>query len=391
MKQFFSLFDRYYNKLTFIGLLLLALAIRLALLPIVTDDQEGFLLPWCNYIREHGGFWAFKDRFSDYSPLYLYYLLAITSLNLDGTVAIKLFSILFDFYTSYQIFKMLQLKWGERIWPYAAAMAFLFSPTFLLNSSMWGQCDVIYACVALISVSHLLRQRYGIAFVFYGISFALKFQAVFLLPFFIVLFLKERKFPLWHFLLLPGIYFISIVPCWIAGRPLIDLLLIYFNQMSTYDILAMLAPSLWQWIPAQPEYLKLFALAGILLTTAVVLIFSWLIVKSPGHLSNEMTLKVACLFLIAIPFSLPRMHERYFYMAELFSLVYAFYALKDFYLPLILIGVSSFGYVSYLFLDETDVGFSYLAFVLLLTLSYFTYQLVKELWPNSLLQDKKAL
>lgn len=45
------------------------------------------------------------------------------------------------------------------------------------------------------------------------------------------------------------VYLVTIIPAWIAGRPLTDLLLIYLGQSQKFKELTKNAPNLYQWIP----------------------------------------------------------------------------------------------------------------------------------------------
>jgi Gpi18-like mannosyltransferase len=49
-----------------------------------------------------------------------------------------------------------------------------------------------------------------------------------------------------------------------------------------------------------------------------------------------------------VPFFLPRMHERYFYLADVISLLYAFYNPRRWYLPVLIILASTLSYMPYL-------------------------------------------
>jgi Gpi18-like mannosyltransferase len=51
-------------------------------------------------------------------------------------------------------------------------------------------------------------------------------------------------------------------------------------------------------------------------------------------------ISLACVLLL--PYFLPRMHERYFYLADLFSVLYALYDPKRWYIPVLVVTSSSF-------------------------------------------------
>ena len=56
----------------------LALVVRLSLFDFESSDLSGALSPWYDFIVSYGGFSALKYDFSNYSPLYLYFLTLAT-------------------------------------------------------------------------------------------------------------------------------------------------------------------------------------------------------------------------------------------------------------------------------------------------------------------------
>ena len=58
------------NLLFVIVGLIIALMPRIRLFKIQSVDDDWFLSPWYDYIRDHGGFRAFKDNFSNRNLLY---------------------------------------------------------------------------------------------------------------------------------------------------------------------------------------------------------------------------------------------------------------------------------------------------------------------------------
>ena len=50
-----------------------------------------------------------------------------------------------------------------------------------------------------------------------------------------------------------------------------------------------------------------------------------------------------------MPFVTPKMHERYFYPADVITILYAFYFPRFFYVPLLTIGASLFAYLPFLY------------------------------------------
>ena len=67
----------------------LAVALRLSLFGFESGDHRIFLSSWYDSIVSNGGFSAFEYDFSNYSPLYLYFLALATYLPLPKLYAIK--------------------------------------------------------------------------------------------------------------------------------------------------------------------------------------------------------------------------------------------------------------------------------------------------------------
>jgi Gpi18-like mannosyltransferase len=150
------------------------------------------------------------------------------------------------------------------------------------------------------------------------------------------------------------------------------------------------APTFYQWLPSgAPEFWKWIgiALAGLFVVLVGVLL--WRSKRPDGGMvgavttipPSEIILKVTLVFALAIPFLLPEMHERYFYLADVVSIIYAFYFPRRFYIPIIMQLCSLLSYAPYL-LNRQIIGLNYVAFgVLVITVITFV-DLVLTLYPN---------
>lgn len=179
---------------------------------------------------------------------------------------------------------------------------------------------------------------------FFGIAFAFKLQAIFFAPLLLLLCIKNR---LWlrHLLTIPAVYLLSILPAWIAGRNFWDLLTIYFNQAGQYHNLSKNAPNVWSFLASrQDSGLSLF---GIMLAGAAVIFLLYFLWERCRTLSDDTLLTAALAFLLAIPFFLPHMHERYFFPADVFAILYALNKPKRFPVPLLVIGASTVSYLPF--------------------------------------------
>jgi len=355
----------------------LALALRLALFNYQTFDTNNFLSPWYDHLRENG-FKGFQTGFSNYTPPYLYLLWFATHLPLPKLYAIKSISLVWDFALAFAVLLVVRLKYDRRpIWLGAFA-AVLFAPTVFFNSALWGQCDSIHTTFLVAALYCLLRQWPGRALLFLSIALAIKVQTVFLLPLFCVLWAKG-ELPLKYFLLIPVVYLTLCLPALLAGRPLHELLTIYLEQANTYPRLTSSAPNLYQWLPDNAD---VFGRAGLIFAVTLVGCLCYACLKSEVQWGRHLTVRLALVSALLVPFALPYMHERYFYAADCLAIVYGFYFPRRFYVPLAVITISLFSYFPFLFNDMTVISLPYLALLLAIVLVVVLRDLLKDLYPS---------
>ena len=223
----------------------------------------------------------------------------------------------------------------------------LFLPTVYLNGSVWAQCDSIYAALAVLSIYLALDEKPVRAMIFIALSFGFKLQAVFVMPVFAVL-LIAGKVKLRHFLVFPITYVLLVLPAVIAGRPFLDTLTLYLGQTGSIgDALNYNSSSLFAILDrVQNTDLasRLAILAAFLFMLAVIAAAFFL----RGRLTNRAILGAAVLFAIGIPLLLPHMHDRYFFAADILSLIMAFAAFEYSPAALLVQFGSLLGYHAYL-------------------------------------------
>jgi Gpi18-like mannosyltransferase len=360
----------------------LAIALRYSLLDFKSADYFKYTKIWYNTLKANG-FAAFGQGFSNYNLPYLYclYLIARFFPGIPGPIATKIPSLLADFISAAFTFRIVRLRHTDSPLPLFAAFAVLFSPTIILNSAFWGQADALYASALLATIYFILTRKNIIAMLCFAISVAFKAQAVFLLPFLFALFL--RKEISWrHFLLIPFVLFLVIIPAWIAGRSLLDLLLIYPAQAGQYEQLSMHAPSLFSWLPDSGRVYSFFYPVGLILSAAIGFFYAVAVYRSQVKLTTALLVKLALISVLIMPFFLPKMHERYFYLADLVSIVFAFYFPSYFFVPIVMTVVSFFSYQPTLF-NEEPIPIGFLAVGVLLLLIILIRKALIELYPAS--------
>lgn len=359
---------------------ILALLIRISLLSFKSVDYETYTKIWYNALQT-SGYIALNDDFSNYNPPYLYLLYLVVRFlpGLDKVVAIKIPSLIFDFICAGFIYKIVGLKSDKRLIPLLAYIAALLSPTMIINSSFWGQADSIYTAGIIACVYFLLTRRNWYSLICFGIALAFKLQAIFLFPVLIALWLK-KEISWKHFLAVPIVYFISILPAWLIGRPLISLIAIYFSQTGEYNKLTSHAPTIYAWFPLGRDLFQIILPAGIAFGITVILIIILVIIKSTAKLTPALLVELALLSVLVVPFVLPKMHQRYFFPADVLSIAFGFYNPSYFFVPLTINIVSFFSYQYFLFGVE-PISTSNLALVSLTIIAIVISKVLRDLYP----------
>lgn len=308
-------------------IILIAVVLRFAGLDFRSWDIHDYLLDWYNELARHGHK-AFSESFSNYTPPYLYllYVMTKTAGFIPRIAAIKLPAIAFDFLNAFLVYRILKIKYPQGLTALLGASSFLLLPTVFLNSAFWGQSDAIFTCFLLGCIFFLMRDQPLIAMVFWGISFSFKAQAAFLAPFILLLIIK-KKIPWYYAGIVPLIYGLLMVPAALSGRPVIELLTIYFGQVETYQILAMNAPNFYLFFPNMRYEVGL--IIGLITTTIIMLAWIFVYARKIKEFTPPVILVCALVAVASMPFFLPKMHDRYFYLAEVLSFLLALYFPKS--------------------------------------------------------------
>jgi Gpi18-like mannosyltransferase len=324
-----------------------AAALRMAFLNYETGDARIFL-SWYQHIADNGGFAALKDiSFANYNVTYLYLLAALSYLPVTPLIGIKVLSAAFDFLLGYFVYRLVALRYPGKWWPVLAGALTLFLPTVVVNASMWGQADAMYAAFAVGGVYFLLRKRPWLACAFIGIAFALKLQTVFLFP--LLLLLVLLRFLPWKSLLaIPLVYVALDIPALLIGTSPSQLISVYVAQTGTFDLLTLNAPNVYQYLGTSVTSSAL-RIAGILLTGFLVLALIVAVWWRRVEMSSTRIILAATVSVLLVPYFLPAMHERYFFLADALTVVAAFYLPRKLWaLPVLEQFASFFAYLPFL-------------------------------------------
>lgn len=324
-----------------------AVVLRIQSLPRVHPDMEEFLRYYQHL--NAGGLAAFGDNFSVYPPPYLYLLGVATTSHawLEPVTAIKMISMAFDLAAAAIAYLIIRLYVADVRRARVGALLVLLIPTVWLNSAAWGQSDVIYTTFLLGCVYFVLRGWPPWSMISFGLAFSVKLQAVFLLPF--VAFEWWRRSYRKSVLLVPVAIYVAVgFPVVLFGRSFVDLLKIYPRQAQIFTDLSISAPSLWAVCFLTADRCRGGAgwlgvgvtLMSVILTVAAVLVFC----RRRWRDAFASTMLAATGSALLVPLVLPRMHERYFFPADVLSFLLAVCIPRLWYLA---VGVQVASWLSY--------------------------------------------
>ncbi len=330
------------------ALLIAALMFRLNSFDHQTFDYRDFLQPWIQFFADNGGFYALRYSIGNYNVPYLYFLALFSYFDpSDWLHLIKLLSVCFDVLCAYAVMKLVSLYTDSETRLLTAFFGILYLPTVVLNGSVWGQCDVIYAAFGVYGLYLALSDRPVPAMICFAASFAVKLQAVFLLPIIAVLWYRNH-IKLWHGFIFPAAYVVIVLPAVLMGRPFWDTVSLYMNQTGSIGSgLNYNSSSMFAYFPNESN-IEFWSNVGIILAFAfMIAVLLWLFAKRK-QLTHEIILAAALLLSLGIPFILPHMHDRYFFVADVLSLTLAVVFPKLFIVPVLVQFGSLLGYHAYL-------------------------------------------
>ncbi|WP_392544026.1 glycosyltransferase 87 family protein [Oryzobacter telluris] len=387
-------------------LVVVAVAVRWSVLDVESGDFHAFLDPWYTHLAQRG-FAGLGDDFSNYNTPYLVLLWAATHLPLPELVAVKAVSVAFEVLLAVVAFRVVGVvRPGSVWWPRLVAGALLLLPTVVMNGAAWGQCDAVYDSLVLGSLYLLITRRPWWACALFGLALAFKLQAVFFLPVLVLLLLTGRQGVV-SLTAVPAAFLAALVPAMVAGRGLLDQLAVYPAQVSgassvgvaasgrvgprgggggrggppvpagagapppdlmaggvgsgagrpgggpggdaevwTGHAFTANAPTPYAWLPADAG--QAWKVGGLVVAAVVGLAFGvWLLRRRRALTPGEMVLVAAAVTLV-IPWLLPEMHERYFFLAEVLLVVAVAADLRALVPATVLQAASATTYLAYL-------------------------------------------
>lgn len=286
---------------------------------VIGEDYFIYLSKWIDQIIDFGRINSLSVQIGNYTPPYIYFLIIGTYITTNYIFWIKFISTIFTIgivIISYFIIK--EFKTDIKL---SNALSILLIPSVFINSGIIGQCDSIYTFFVLMFVLLILKNKKRSALFFFGVALAFKLQAIFIAPVFLYLLLK-KKIRVVDIIYIPLGFVVTMLPSIIYGRSIFDIIRIELLQSGAYSKFVKSAPNIYSLLHL--NYKEIDILAKSILSILTVVLSIYIVLKNTKkveYASNTFIEKVMLLS-VMIPYFLPSMHDRYFYMASIFFYIY---------------------------------------------------------------------
>ncbi len=383
--------ENHTNLVVFVIITILAVLVRLLVVEYCSGDYEMFLKPWFDELKSYGGLGGLAHDIGNYTPGYMTILSLLTYLPIKSVVSIKLVSFIFDFIGAFAIMKITTELLSDKKYKDKIAMLMygiaLFLPTVLLNSAYWAQSDSIYTAFVLLSILFLIKNNFKKAIIFWSIALAFKFQAIFIFPLFVLMYIADHKnIKFRYFLFIPLIIFIFSLPKVIYSGDFLAGFKIYINQAGTYDqYITLNFPNIYSiFLGSTDGYSNLIntpfkelGTIGIIATFTILVVLAYFVYTKKIKFDKKAIIEFGLFSILIMTFFLPQMHERYLFMGDLIALLYLVINRKNFYVPLMIEFISLNGYM-YLLFSGFAINFSTLSIAFLVLMAFYTRDIIRK-------------
>lgn len=289
-----------------------AMLARLSFVDRSSGDYDIYLASWMEKLAAGSFAEGMRADIGEYNVLYQYILFALTRLPVPPLYAVKAVSFVGDALLAGAVARLAGREGRPSLAAFGAA---LLLPSFVLNAGMFAQCDSLYASCALWGLALALEGRHARGAACFALALAFKLQAVFLLPIAVVLW-ADRRFSLSDALVFLGTLAAVMLPAILGGKSPARIVGIYTAQTGLYTGLNYGAANLFGMMNTQGLDVYAYGNFAMALALGACVLIVALGVRRAGTLDADAYVRMAFLMTLGVVFLLPRMHERYFYLAE---------------------------------------------------------------------------
>ena len=309
--------NRAMEQLGVFALCALAMLARVSFIERSSGDYDIYLADWIAKLAAVSFSEGMRANIGEYNVLYQYILFVITRLGVPALYAVKAVSFIGDALLAGAVAKLAGKK--HAVIAFGAA---LLLPTLVLNGGMFAQCDSLYAACALWGLALALDKRPAGSAACFALSLCFKLQSAFILPIVVVLWAAGRL-RVREALIFVGTLFAVMLPALLGGKSLGDIIGIYTAQTGLYTGLNYNAANFFGLMQTSGLDVYAYGNFGMALAFGVcALLLVWGL-SCVQEMDEADYVRLALLLVLGIVFLLPRMHERYFYLATPLSIALA--------------------------------------------------------------------
>lgn len=353
-------------------------------------DYQYSLLPWYEELKASGSLHGLAEYRGDYNLPYVTLLYFLTWIPVDPIISIKMSSILFDYLTAFLVMVMMRKAAPDdkkELFGIIAYCLVLLNPVSVMNSGYLAQCESVWVFLALFAFWMVWKGHPAWGMLFFGFSFAMKPQGIFILPILLIYYFKEKKFSILNILWAAVGIQLTCIPA-IMGGCSFDVFIRFLRMMmGHYPYVYYYYPNIWIYLKEAPYYI--FGKVAIFSTFAVLLIFAVLYVRSQKRPILQDMLVYITWTAMTCAMLLPCMHERYNYLSEILLMVCAIRE-KRYRLPALILQLASIQCCGQSYLGWPWVSHYALAACNIAVYLYLTRDCVVDLYKAGLPEKEGA-
>lgn len=367
----------------------LGIAVRLSLFDFESGDYSFFLSTWMKECHEAGGFpylgitpGISDDSTINYGCMYQYIIVLLHYIGGNDLHMLKTVSVIFDMICAVTVCRIAYLVTGGNVKKSLMAFgAVMFLPTCVLNSGAWAQCDSVYTAFALLAIYHLMKGNNARFFIYLAISYSFKQQAIFIIPFAIILWLKG-KVKIRYIFLFPITFLLTLIPALVAGREFKELISIYLKQVTTYSRLSMNYPNIYSFVAEgiSKETSLMLISCGTVCCILLLGVMAYYLRDKDFEVNSLYMVTLAVFTVLVCLYTLPVMQERYGYIAELLLVAYGITSYKRMGICAVVQAISVITYSRFLFGSTVTAlwPLSFMNLAVILVIGYDLYMQMKK-------------
>ena len=367
----------------------LGIAVRLSLFDFESGDYSFFLSTWMKECHEAGGFpylgitpGISDDSTINYGCMYQYIIVLLHYIGGNDLHMLKTVSVIFDMICAVTVCRIAYLVTGGNVKKSLMAFgAVMFLPTCVLNSGAWAQCDSVYTAFAMLAIYHLMKGNNARFFIYLAISYSFKQQAIFIIPFAIILWLKG-KVKIRYIFLFPITVLLTLIPALVAGREFKELISIYLKQVTTYSRLSMNYPNIYSFVAEgiSKETSLMLISCGTVCCILLLGVMAYYLRDKAFEVNSLYMVTLAVFTVLVCLYTLPVMHERYGYIAELLLVAYGITSYKRMGICAVVQAISVITYSRFLFGSTVTAlwPLSFIGLAVILVIGYDLYMQMKK-------------